>query len=371
MRDSTSPPTGSTATLNTPLPRLFDSLPPETTALSLDGPLSPANLTALTTFLSKSNTQITTLSLSNHPLPPSLPATLLQSLPPTTPLTTLILQSASLTPTCTPPIAHLLCSHPLVPLTLDLSNNRLNHRGILTLQSALLSRPPDFPKISLILSGNLHTVEVLNTVTHAIGAALAVFGGFFLTIRAYFHHLPVATVFSLATFALSLVTLLTSSAVYHAHFRNPRLSTKLRKLDHCSIFVLIAGSYTPFIVGYALDPPTVFGPITLLAVWTCAAIGITRSLMGVDSNRSRSLFALVTGWLGLMVTQTMMERMERENVGALVAGGVSYSLGILFYLGGKRIPFLHVIWHFAVLFGGAFHFIALWNYVAWRDGRLQ
>lgn len=93
--------------------------------------------------------------------------------------------------------------------------------------------------------------------------------------------------------------------------------------------------------------------------------------MGVDSSRSRSLFALVNGWLGVIVKGTMIERMERENVSALVAGGVSYSLGILFYLGGKRVPFLHVIWHFAVLMGGAFHFIALWNYVAWRDGRLQ
>lgn len=348
---------------NVPLFPLLDSLPPQTTTLTFHAPLTPSELIALTNFLSKSNAQITSLSISDIPLHPTLPLNLLRSISSTTPLRTLVFRNASLNHKLISPLAHLLATTPLKTLTLDLSNNRLNSHGIRMLQSAVQSRPEHFPRISLLLSGNLYTVELLNTLTHGVGALLALLGGIFLTYRAHVYNFSRTIVCSLAAFSLSLVTLMTASAVYHAHFRSPALSIRLQKADHCSIFILIAGSYTPFIVCYALDPPTTSGPLTLVAVWTFAAIGVTRSLLGSDSSRSRALFALVTGWLGVFALKIMVERMDTTTISALVSGGVAYSVGIVFYLLGKKRPILHVIWHLAVMIGGGLHYFALWRYV--------
>lgn len=345
------------------LSSVLSSLPAHTTTLIAHHPPASTDLTALTTFLSKSNSQITSLTFSDTALHPTVPLTILRSVPSKGPLRTLVFRNASLNQELVSPLARLLATVPLAPLTIDLSNNRLNSHGIQALQSAVQSRPQHFPRISLLLSGNLYTVELLNTLTHAVGALLALLGGISLTYRAYVLHFSPSIICSLLTFSLSLVTLMTASAVYHAHFRSPSLSIRLRKADHCSIFILIAGSYTPFIACYALDPPTISGPLTLLAVWIFAAIGVTRSLLGSDSSRSRALFALVTGWLGLFVFKVMIERMDTTAVISLVAGGIAYSVGIVFYLLGKRRPLLHVIWHLAVLAGGGLHFFALWRYV--------
>lgn len=358
--------TTSTISSSTSLSKSLQAIPPEATSLHLNFQPNFSDISSLANFLA-TDTQIHTFSISKVPLPASSPATLLQAISNTSNLTTFVLHDASLTYSCIPPLAQVISSQPLTSLTIDLSNNLLNARSIRALKKAVSSRPATFPPINLYLNGNLPAVELFNTVTHGVGALFASVGGIFLTHRAHGKALPGFQLASLAAFALSLVAMMTSSAVYHGHFRYPSLSTKLRKVDHCSIFILIAGSYTPFLVCYTMDPITFSGPFTLVAVWVFAIVGVVRSLMGVDSSKTRAFFALATGWLGLFSMGTMVERMEKEVIGGVVAGGVVYSIGMSFYLFGKRRPWLHVIWHFAVLIAGALHFYALWTHVNRRN----
>lgn len=308
----------------------------------------------------ESQTHFTHLSLNRVHLGDSAVAKLLHTLgmADASPVTHLSLSATGISTKGAVQMSTLLTT-PLGALAhLDLSNNAANHRGVQAIEKAVSSR---HTPLLVNLSGNLVTVEVLNTVTHAVGAGAALLGGIMLTYRAYANNTSTAVTCSLAVFALSLFTLLTSSAVYHAAFRAPRWATRLQKMDHCSIFLLIAGSYTPFMVKYAMDSSE--GRYTLAAVWVSALVGIVRSVMGTGGSKARSGLALFTGWLGLLSWRVMSERMGND-LALVVGGGVAYSVGIVFYLLGKRMPSMHVVWHFAVMLGGGLHFVALWTYVA-------
>lgn len=256
-----------------------------------------------------------------------------------------------------------MLTQPLGGLTyLDLSNNIINFPGVRALTAAATERNKLYPvPLELNLSGNLVTIEVLNSITHGIGAIWALIAGVLLTLSARRNGLTDVQVASIAIYCTSLFSLLASSCAYHTAFRYPRFHSLLRRADHCSIFLLIAGTYTPFIVAYALN--TVVGRVTLAAVWTFASIGIVRSVIGVGSNRSRALFALVTGWIGLMAHRTMVQSMQSGALRGVVAGGITYSVGMIFYLLGKRLPVMHVVWHFAVMIAGAIHYMTILRYV--------
>lgn len=256
-----------------------------------------------------------------------------------------------------------ILNQPLGTLThLDLSNNAINSQGVKTLTNVTALRNEVYPtQLELNLSGNLVTVELLNTITHGVGALVAFVAGLSLTLSAKWNGLKLVNVISIAIYCVSLFTLLASSCAYHAVFQYPQLHKSLRRADHCSIFLLIAGTYTPFIVNYALH--TTIGCATLAAVWLFATIGITKSLFGASSNSSRAIFALVTGWIGLMAQRTMVANMQPEAIVGVVAGGLVYSVGIIFYLLGKRNPIMHVVWHVAVMVAGTFHFLTLSKYV--------
>lgn len=256
-----------------------------------------------------------------------------------------------------------LLTQPLGGLTsLDFSNNAMNFPGVRALTVAAAERNKLYTApLELNLSGNLVTIEILNSITHGVGAIGALIAGISLTLSANRNGLKDVEVASIGIYCASLFSLLASSCSYHTVFRYPRLHRLFRRADHCSIFFLIAGTYTPFIVTYALN--SLIGRVTLGAVWTFALIGIIRSLLGTGSNRSRALFALATGWIGLMAQRTMAASMQPEALKGVVAGGITYSVGIIFYLLGKRLPIMHVVWHFAVMIAGAFHYITLSRYV--------
>lgn len=328
--------------------------------------LPAATVGTLATYLSHQK-HLTGLSISNTSLPDTAVETLLTALTisaaTTSPLSYLCLSDVGLTTANALVVAPLL-SAPLGALThLDLSNNAANFRGVRALTEAVKLRPTDAPPLSLNISGNLVDIEMLNTLTHGVGAVFALFAGIWLTLQMYWHGHSAVKTTSIAVFCISLFTLLASSCAYHALFRYPRAHALLRRADHCSIFLLIAGSYTPFLVIYTLHPPTVYGPITLAAVWTCAAAGMVRSLLGLGTNRTRALFALGTGWIGIFSVRTLKQRMQRGAMYGVFLGGMVYSIGLIFYLMGKRIPILHVVWHIAVIVAGGLHYLTLSKYV--------
>ncbi|PXF48352.1 hypothetical protein BWQ96_01812 [Gracilariopsis chorda] len=278
-------------------------------------------------------------------------------------LSYLNLASIGMTSKAATAIAPFLCDR-LPNLThLDLSNNHANEHGVQTVRKYLALRDASLPPLHVDLSGNLVVVEMLNALTHGVGAVFSVVGAAFMLQRAIIVRADTEVILSVFVFLLSLFTLLTSSCVYHSCFRRPDASHCLRRGDHCSIFLLIAGTYTPFIVRYTTKPFDAVGPATLFAVWTCAIIGIGRSAFGLGSNRTRALFALLTGWIGSLSANTLLKRMHSGAVSLVVLGGLVYSVGIVFYLLGKKRPMMHVIWHLAVLMGGSLHYTAIWQYV--------
>lgn len=195
--------------------------------------------------------------------------------------------------------------------------------------------------------------EIANSVSHGLGAVLALAGAVVLIVRGAMSGSPKA-VFSLAAYALSLVLLYTSSTVYHA-IQVPNVKRILRVMDHCSIFVLILGTYIPMsllVVGGKLGW-ALFIVNTVLAV-----MGIT--LNAIDLKRfskvSLVLYALM-GWLIVLALRTILAALPIPGLCLLVAGGVAYTAGIFFYKSQKR--YMHFVWHLFVLAGSILQYICI------------
>lgn len=195
--------------------------------------------------------------------------------------------------------------------------------------------------------------ELANTISHAAGALLAAAGAAPLVARGISTG-SAKTAFSLGAYGLSLVLLYTASAVYHAA-RRPEVKRVLRVMDHCSIFVLILGTYIPMsllVVGGQT------GWMLFLTNTTLAVIGIT--LNAIDLKRfdkvSLALYALM-GWLIVLALRAIVEALPPLGLGLLVAGGVAYTAGILFYKSQRR--YMHFVWHLFVLAGSILQYACI------------
>ena len=195
--------------------------------------------------------------------------------------------------------------------------------------------------------------EIANTISHAVGALLAMVGAVPLVIKGVLTGSTVTTV-SLAAYGVSLVLLYTASAVYHG-VRDPEVKRVLRIMDHCSIFILILGTYIPMsllVVGGRT------GWILFLTNTTLAVIGIT--LNAIDLTRfdkvSLVLYALM-GWLIVVALRAIITALPMKGLLLLVAGGVAYTAGILFYKSQKS--YMHFVWHLFVLAGSVLQYLCI------------
>ena len=195
--------------------------------------------------------------------------------------------------------------------------------------------------------------ELANTISHGVGALLAAVGAAPLIVRGMMSGSG-KTVFSLTAYGLSLILLYTASAVYHA-VRRPEVKRALRVMDHCSIFVLILGTYIPMsllVVGGQT------GWMLFLTNTTLAVIGIT--LNAIDLKRfdkvSLALYALM-GWLIVAALRAIIAALPPLGLGLLVAGGVAYTAGIVFYKSQGR--YMHFIWHLFVLAGSILQYVCI------------
>lgn len=200
--------------------------------------------------------------------------------------------------------------------------------------------------------------ELLNAWSHGFGAALGIVGLILLIINVDNNkpwHL-----FSVIVYGLSIIILFTASTAYHA-ISNFDLKQKFRVVDHISIYLLIAGTYTPVLL--ILLPDSLGWPL-FYAVWGIAAFGVILKLFFTGRFEIFStLLYLVMGWLIVFDFTTLSEIMYPNGLLWLFAGGLFYTVGIVFYAIHK-IPYNHVIWHFFVL-GGAFcHFMMMFHHVA-------
>lgn len=203
--------------------------------------------------------------------------------------------------------------------------------------------------------------EKLNSITHLVGAALALVGlGALLTVS--IQHRDPWMIAGFTVFGVMLVLLYTMSTLYHS-FSIPQLKGIFRKLDHVSIYLLIAGTYTPYMLVSLRDGN---GPLMLGLVWSLAVAGM---LLDVLLARRREvlqiLIYLVMGWLGTVEYSNLLEAISAVGAFWLTAGGVAYTVGIIFYVldGRNKLRHAHGIWHLFVLCGSISHFISVIGYV--------
>ena len=199
--------------------------------------------------------------------------------------------------------------------------------------------------------------EIANSVTHGIGVAFSIVA---LTLLIVFKWRDPWSLASGIVFGISLILLYTGSTLYHA-IMVPKARHVFKIIDHSAIYLLIAGSYTPF----TLVTMRANGGWWMFAVvWVLAAIGISTEAFW--AYRPRWLSAVVylfMGWLAVFMIGPMRATLAPGGLWLLVAGGLCYTLGTVFYV-YKRVPYFHMVWHLWVLAGSACHFLAVLLYVA-------
>ncbi|MBY7873115.1 hemolysin III family protein [Vibrio fluvialis] len=201
--------------------------------------------------------------------------------------------------------------------------------------------------------------EVANAISHGVGLILGIVGLVLLLVKAVDHRADALTIVSMSIYGGSMIALFLASTLYHAI---PHQNAKrwLKTFDHCAIYLLIAGSYTPFLL-VSLRTPLAFG--LMIVIWSIALIGIIMKIAFVYRFKRLSLVTYLTmGWLSLIVIYQLVLNLDVGGLTLLAAGGVVYSLGVIFYV-AKRIPYNHAIWHAFVLAGCACHFLAIYLYI--------
>jgi hemolysin III len=202
--------------------------------------------------------------------------------------------------------------------------------------------------------------EVANAVTHGIGLLLSLIGMPILILAALDRG-ERATVIGASVFGATLIALYAASTLYHA-IPHPTLKQRLRVLDHAAIYLLIAGTYTPFTLGVLRGTWgwTLFG-----IVWTLAALGVLFKVVfgsGAMAKVSTAIYVAM-GWVIIIAIKPLMVSMEHAGLMLLVAGGLCYTGGVIFYVDRRR-AWTHPVWHLFVMGGSVCHYFAVLWYAA-------
>lgn len=200
-------------------------------------------------------------------------------------------------------------------------------------------------------------VEVLNALTHGIGAVFSIIGLVFLIYKAS-EKGGALSLTSYIIYGLSLFLLYLSSTLYHS-FKFTKVRKIFRRLDHSSIFVLIAGTYTPYTL---LTIGGKKGWFFFGLVWLIALAGVLYKTFWFDKLSNASVFLYVgMGWLSVFMLRSLYIGLGANGFWLLVAGGLAFTLGVVFYV-QKKIEIMHVIWHLFVMAGTAFMFFSIYLY---------
>lgn len=200
--------------------------------------------------------------------------------------------------------------------------------------------------------------EIMNAITHGIGAIFAIIGLSILTASAYMNggawHMASGIIFG-----ISMVLLYLASTLYHS-FTNQRIKDILKIFDHAAIYLLIAGTYTPFTL---IPLHGTVGWIIFGIVWGLAFLGILLKIFFVKRFKVLStLCYLLMGWFAVVMIDPLLSSIHIYGLYWLIAGGLFYTVGAIFYL-LQRLPYHHAIWHLFVIAGSVAHFIVILNYV--------
>lgn len=198
--------------------------------------------------------------------------------------------------------------------------------------------------------------EIFNAVSHIVGGAFGLAVWITLTVFSY----PSATdIIATSVFAASIVILYTMSALYH-FLPSGRAKGVFRIFDHCTIFLLIAGTYTPYCM-IALNG-TALGLITLIVEWVCAVAGIIMNAVAMNKKAVKRIsmaLYLIMGWLAVLGFGKLYGMISAASLWLLIAGGIVYTAGIVFYAYGKRVRYFHSVWHLFDIAGTALQFASM------------
>jgi len=199
------------------------------------------------------------------------------------------------------------------------------------------------------------TEEIVNSITHGIGALLSIAALVILIIVAG-QHGDIWHLISFSIYGSTLILLYLSSTLYHS-FTSPKIKNLFARFDHISIFLLIAGTYTPILLTSLRG---ILGWTLFVIIWTMAVAGAV--IRSIYLHRFRKLMVsiyLVMGWMAILAAKQIYERMPEISIWFLVLGGLSYSIGVIFY-NWRKLPYSHGIWHLFVLGGSILHFFAIY-----------
>ncbi|MGL9774886.1 MAG: PAQR family membrane homeostasis protein TrhA [Sodalis sp. (in: enterobacteria)] len=201
--------------------------------------------------------------------------------------------------------------------------------------------------------------EIANSVSHGVGVIFGIVGLVLMLNQAGEAGANTLALTSYSLYGGSMILLYLASTLYHA-IPHPPAKRWLKKVDHCAIYLLIAGTYTPFLLIGLASP---LAKWLMVVIWLMAAVGIMFKLAFAHRFRAISIITYLTmGWLSLVVIYQLVQRLPAGGVALLAAGGVIYSLGVIFYV-WEQIPFNHAIWHGFVLGGTVCHFLAVYLFV--------
>jgi len=200
--------------------------------------------------------------------------------------------------------------------------------------------------------------EVAHALTHGVGALLSVVA-LVVMLTWSMAYGDTWHVVSASIYGASLIILYSASTLYHA-FPWPRVKAFFQQLDHAAIYLLIAGTYTPFAL---VNLRGAWGWTLLGVVWSIALIGVALELILQKRRKWLSLsLYLGLGWMALIAIKPMVDNVATEGLLLLLGGGLAYSLGVIFYV-WKSLKFHHAVWHLFVLVGSVFHFFSIFYYV--------
>jgi len=245
----------------------------------------------------------------------------------------------------------------------DLSVNAIGFRGSIAIEEMLIEKEKNGKGMNVDLEGNLVLQEIMNGVTHGLGIVLCIIGAILLSNRVkhagYNHKL------SCGVYSFSLLVLYTSSTLFHSFFALKYTRYIFEVLDHCAIYILITGSYTPFlrIALYENEPITAL--FLVMFQWTCCFAGIFVEAFYNDwihKPKFSLAMYLGMGWSALVVLPQFMEILPKEAIHLIILGGVGYTSGVPFFVRNNNLD--HSIWHCFVLAGSICHWLAVYLYVA-------
>jgi hemolysin III len=201
--------------------------------------------------------------------------------------------------------------------------------------------------------------EIFHSISHGIGVGLSISGLTLLVVLAVLYGTP-SQVISFTIYGVTLIVLYLASTLYHS-FQHPQAKQVFKKFDHASIYLLIAGTYTPFLV---IGIQGTWGWALLVIIWSLALIGISFKTFFIHRFKMVSVLTyILMGWLCIVALNEMLANIPAGGLIWLAAGGIFYTVGVIFYA-SKRIPYTHAVWHLFVLAGSICHFFAVLLYLA-------